>query len=523
MDDEDRPSIDALHPDTPLLGRGTGASGQFREPFKAWHIATTPRAVSAVTCIAIFLWVLSGMIVMVPGARLAEDILCRRYYGRKDDDPIDEELCKADEIQSSMAWLFGLTMALGGIVGLVAVLPYGVLADRARKPVYLLAAAGQFANIAWTLLILRFWRTFPIEMILLAPALELLGGGLTMAIVLLYAIISDVNAPENRAITYFFSSLAANAAVFVGPPLASKLIEVWSPWVPMSLSLVATAAAGGIILIIPETTNNSKRPSEADDSNLHGGKEQGLIGAIKSKISRVFYNSDLRSVLKKRSVILLLLTFMFAAPLPMGMGPMFLQYYSKRFKTSIEDGGYMLAIRGGLTIVVVGVLLPALSKYMSSSSCIRLPSFRRDLVLAQASAAFAGLGYLLLGGPDIAFLISGIIILTLSAGLGPLCRSLISNLVEPDKTSQLFTVVTIAEGVGSLPAGPFLAWAFSSGLRLGGLWYGLPFFILGGLGLLALVMLCLTDTDRSTVSLCPASGYDCAEENSGTDTHLHGR
>jgi MFS family permease len=135
---------------------------------------------------------------MVPAARLAEDIFCRRHCGRQDDDPIDEKLCKAEAIQSSMAWLFGLTMALGGVVGLIVVLPYGVLADRARKPVYLLAATGQFASVGWSLFVLRFWRALPIELILLGPFLELLGGGLTMAIVLLYAIISDVNAPENR-------------------------------------------------------------------------------------------------------------------------------------------------------------------------------------------------------------------------------------------------------------------------------------------------------------------------------------
>jgi hypothetical protein len=285
----------------------------------------------------------------------------------------------------------------------------------------------------------------------------------------------------------------------------------------MLLSLMVTAIAGGVILLVPETADSSKKPPENDGDWL-GGKTQGWRDALRSQVSQVFYNSDLRLVLQKRSVVLLLLAFMFAAPLPMGMGPIFLQYYSKRFGRSIEDGGYMLAIRGGITIAVVGALLPVLSKCMSSSAHIRLSSFRRDLVLAQASAALAGLGYILLGGPDIAFLMSGIIILTLSTGLGPLCRSLISNLVEPDKTSQLFTVVTIVEGVGSLPTGPFLAWTFSSGMRLGGFWSGLPFFFLGGFGLLALVMLCLVDADRSTVGLRPTSRDGCVQECSDTNT-----
>ncbi|KAI0534188.1 MFS general substrate transporter [Xylaria digitata] len=497
MDGEDRLSIDESRPDAPLLPSGdVSADDQFGEPLRPWHLAITHRAISAVACIAIFLWVLSGMIVVVPAARLAEDIFCRRHYGRVDIDPIDEELCKADEIQSSMAWIFGLSMALSTIVGLVVTIPYGILADRARKPVYLLAATGQLANVAWSLLVLRLWRTLPIELILLGPALELIGGGLTMVIVVLYAIISDATTPENRAITYFFSSLAANAAVFLGPPLASKMIEVWSPWVPMSLSLVATALAGGIVLMVPETAHSSKSPR--GDGNWFGAGDQGWRIAIASRLTRVFYNSDLRSVFKKRSVVLLLLVFMLTAPLPMGMGSMFLQYYSKRFGKSIEDAGYMLAIRGGLTIIVIGILLPVLSQCISSSSYIKLPAFRRDLVLAQTSAAFGGIGYLLLGGPDFVFLISGMVVLSLSTGIGPLGRSLISNLVEPSQTSQVFTIVSIVEGIGSLPAGPLLAWMFSSGMRLGGFWFGLPFFFLGGLGFLALLVLCFINPKPGT-------------------------
>lgn len=116
---------------------------------------------------------------MVPATRLAEDIFCRRHYGRVDRDPISEELCKADEIQSSVAWIFGLSMALGTIVGLLVAIPYGAWADLQRKPVYLLAATGQFANVAWSLLVLRYWRVLPIQLILLGPAFDLIGGGLT--------------------------------------------------------------------------------------------------------------------------------------------------------------------------------------------------------------------------------------------------------------------------------------------------------------------------------------------------------
>lgn len=77
-------------------------------------IAGTPRAISTMACVAIFPWVLSWFAI-VPAARLAEDIICCQHYGRVDSDPIDEALCKANEIQSLMARIFGLSLAFGTI------------------------------------------------------------------------------------------------------------------------------------------------------------------------------------------------------------------------------------------------------------------------------------------------------------------------------------------------------------------------------------------------------------------------
>ena len=258
------------------------------------------------------------------------------------------------------------------------------------------------------------------------------------------------------------------------------------------LSLASTILAGCIILLIPETAHSSKYPRRSSGSSVATSGQTWRV-EILSQLSSVFSDSNLRSSLKKRSVLLLLLGSFLAAPLQLGTGPIFIQYYSKRYSKTIEEAGYMLAIRGGLTIIVVGVLLPALSKYIGN----RIPNFQRDLVLAQASAAFAGIGYFLLGGPE-ETTISGLIILSLSTGLGPLGRSLISNLVEPTHTSQVFTIASIVEGIGSLPSGPFLAWLFSQSMRVGGFWVGLPFFFLACLGVLVLAVLCLVKPEPYT-------------------------
>lgn len=70
---------------------------------------------------------------------------------------------------------------------------------------------------------------------------------------------------------------------------------------------------------------------------------------------------------------------------------------------------------------------------------------------------------------------------TLGAGFAPSMRSLVTFLVESHHASQttdigrLYALISVAEGVGSLAAGPGMLWTFSVGIGLGRSWLGLPF------------------------------------------------
>ncbi|KAI1339718.1 MFS general substrate transporter [Xylariaceae sp. FL0016] len=496
MDEDHRFSIDEASPDAPLLGTEEDGSSNTRTTTMmkrsgSWCMAAKPTTISILACIALFLWVLSGTIVMVPVTSIAEDIFCKHYHG--DGAKAGGHDCKSEDVQSAMAYVIGFTMAISGLISLIVAFPFGVLADRSRKPVYFLAAVGQFVNLGWALTVLTWPDVIPIQLAVISPLFQLIGGGIMTAISIIFSIIADVQSSENRSIWYFFLSLAAQSAVFVGPSLGSKLMGVWSPWVPMYLSLVTTALAGLVMLPVPETASIEKQHG-ADHDVLDAIRGHGWLKAAKMRLSHHIKTVRSKSMFRKRPVILVLITFMLHEPLVLGTTSTFLQYYSKRFDRTIEEAGYMLSIRGGVTVVVMGVILPVLSKVLSSSaSRIHLPPFRRDLTLARSSAAFSFLGFLALAGPDVGFVIAGLVVLTLSSGLGPLCRSLLTNFAEPGETAQLFAIVSIIETIGQLPAGPFLAWSFSTGMRLRGLWIGLPFFLLAGISLLAMACLCLID------------------------------
>lgn len=67
-------------------------------------------------------------------------------------------------------------------------------------------------------------------------------------------------------------------------------------------------------------------------------------------------------------------------------------------------------------------------------------------------------------------------------------RSLLSQLVDASHRATLFTTVAMFECIGGVIAGPLLAISYQVGLRLGGMWIGLPFFLSG---LLCTCSLCI--------------------------------
>jgi hypothetical protein len=94
-----------------------------------------------------------------------------------------------------------------------------------------------------------------------------------------------------------------------------------------------------------------------------------------------------------------------------------------------------------------------------------------------------------------AFMIIGVVVYTLGTGFPPIIRSLVTFLVESNNTrnnsdiGRLYALISVMEGIGSLVAGPGMAYALRVGIILGPAWLGLPFALAGSL--FALVSLIL--------------------------------
>ncbi|KAI3330995.1 hypothetical protein F4824DRAFT_504402 [Ustulina deusta] len=102
MDEEEQPSINnEWHSNAPFLGGNASVDDQSKEPLK-------PLA----SC---------------------DHTPCNLGRGGPIRTPLTRSCAKPMRSSHRLAWIFGLSMSLGTVVGLVVVMPYGVLADQARS------------------------------------------------------------------------------------------------------------------------------------------------------------------------------------------------------------------------------------------------------------------------------------------------------------------------------------------------------------------------------------------------------
>ncbi|KAJ5140651.1 hypothetical protein N7448_004059 [Penicillium atrosanguineum] len=415
----------------------------------------------------------AGSILNVPLTQLIEDNICSRYAQQGTP---TERHCKTDDIQSELAYLNGNLSLVEAVVGLFVAFPFGVLADRVgRKPVMILSVIGASLALAWELAVIAFPKIVRVQAILAGPLFTVVGGGNTVLLANLYSIASDLVTQSDRASAFFLMAFSSLAGASLGPALSVKLMETFSPWVAAFASFFVNLIALIPLFFIPETLSILKPASTTANDNI--GSEESHPNTFKFCLSQSFQLLIVSfASLKSYSIILVLATFLTVAPEILGTSQFMAQYISKRFGLSLARTGYLLTLRGVIHMVVLLFILPLLSKLLLQ---YRNPAVK-DLILARASVAFAAVGALCMAAPQIGMVMVGLAVHSLGSGLTALCRSLATSYVAPQDTSKLNTAIGIVETTGSLLAGPALAWLFETGMRLGGMSLGLPYFGLAG-------------------------------------------
>lgn len=69
-----------------------------------------------------------------------------------------------------------------------------------RKPIILLSTAGSILSLVWELTVLGFESVMPVQLILVGPMFNVVGGGSTVLVANLYSMASDMVASTDRYI-----------------------------------------------------------------------------------------------------------------------------------------------------------------------------------------------------------------------------------------------------------------------------------------------------------------------------------
>ncbi|KAI1502946.1 major facilitator superfamily domain-containing protein [Biscogniauxia marginata] len=436
-------------------------------------------------CVIIFVATSATGFIAIPFTRLAEDVLCRRYYGaRGGGGPIDEGLCKEDWIQGRLAFVLAIQSALEAVAGLLAAFPWGLAADRiGRRPVFAVALGGMVLALFWMMLVLYLPDVLPIELVWLGSASPFVGGGQAVLVGVVLSMITDETNEDERAIAFMRLHAGSLCGNLMSPALSSLLMEKQGPWPPIWVAVALLITSAVSFLFLPETLRSkSKRVSSPSRTEPAG---------LKSRVSHTISTfRESLSILKSPSLILLLLTALGSMPITHSTLQFMAQFISKRYGIKLFQTGYVQSAYGVAQIVQALVILPFLSKLLLKSSIPAVfraaDEHHRDLSLSLYSYVILFFGILVLGfSPSLACFIFGLVLMALGSGFGSFARSLMSLYVDPEHRSRLFSLVGMVEVVGSVYAQPMLAGLFALGMKLGGGWIGLPYY-----GLSVLVAIC---------------------------------
>ncbi|KAM7192584.1 general substrate transporter [Naviculisporaceae sp. PSN 640] len=451
--------------------------------------ARKPTTIIWLLSAAMFVFTASGMMVMVPMFRLMEDAICHTYYKKSPGEKIEEAKCKVDEVQSELAWLGGIATMLGSVIGMIAALPYGVLADRiGRRKVFGLAYLGIFLSFAYGPLILWFDTAPTVWVLLFGSFFLLIGGGVPIATNSLNAMAVDISPNGDTSTGLLYLSAGGMAGGLVAPVIAGLLMTI-SPWLPILVVFSFAPIITLIMLLVPETLDIEKIQTNKTTSGPSTGS------AVMNHTREALHELKVAfTLLRDKNLVLTLINFAIHPALMAAYMGTLPQYVSKYFGWTFAQTSYTLSPAMGVLHVLIMVILPPLSRGLTSKTGrFRLSTFGKDLLLTKISVGFLMIGTLIegLAGSIVVFIV-GLGIMTLGAANGPLCRAVATSFVEQHHISRLYGLISMLETSGALIGGPVLAWCFNVGMEKGGLLRGLPWFyvvMLLGIALLALMFI----------------------------------
>lgn len=367
------------------------------------------------------------------------------------------------------------------------------MADRyGRRRAIRLTVPGFLLNSIITNSVLWFSNVLPLRAIWLASLSWIIGGGPSVALVVIWTMLADLTTDQQRARIFFRVGLASQIVSFLSRVTGSTLLTL-NPWIPLLLGCGMVTIGLGCALSLPETMSRTKAApmSRACSDEAHLScetpcKSESVFPMAPGKIARLIHPY---LFVLNRHVLLVLFSFA-TVQAALSSSSFLTQYISTRFGWTLAGANLLTALHTAITIPVFLFLIPFLMKRVLHF----LPLPRRDLQVGLFSVFALTLGSLGIGlSPSVILLIPSICVYAIGAGFTLATRSLITAMVKQDETARIYSAIEVVQMVGGILGSLCFTKVFSSGLRIGGVTTGLV-WILSSL-LYALVGLALMAVD----------------------------
>ncbi|GAP88571.1 putative major facilitator superfamily transporter [Rosellinia necatrix] len=449
--------------------------------------AQKPNSVLVILCLIVFVYSASSGFQNMSATRIFEDILCRQYYGqiRGTDEPIDEEMCKVDAIQSKLAYLFAIQASLNAGASVLAALPWGIAADKiGRRPVFAIGLFSMATTTLWLFIVGWFPQTLPPRLIWVSPILYLFGGGNPVVAATITSIAVDVVPESERSASFMRIHGSSMVGNLISPALASIMTASTGPWPPLFLSFLLAALPAFAIFLVPESLKHeqSDNAEEPDSGTFKAHLRHSLHELKKSA-----------TVFGSPSMVLVLLITMLQLSLVLSTYQFLSQFVSKRYHIPLADTGYVQSAYGVAFITVSFFIMPFVSSAILKP---RAPAFirfdndkERDLFLARSSYVASMIGTFILGlSGSLPGFVFGLTVLAFGVSGEGFLKSIATLYVTAEQRTRLFTILGLSAIASDLWVSPALAALFSLGMNLGDTWIGLPYFGISGLCVLMFIM-----------------------------------
>ncbi|KAK2594401.1 hypothetical protein QQS21_007907 [Conoideocrella luteorostrata] len=461
-------------------------------------------------------------IPIAPRMVIFEEIICRKYYDETLQSGTGLGDCKIEPVQSELSRINGWKETFDTIPGLALSIPYGTLANRiGRDKVLMLALIGCVLAEIWVAVVCLLSHTLPLRAVWLSGVFQLIGGGDATVISMCYTLIGDACAPEQRTTAFSQIHAATLLSELISIPLGSLLISV-SPWIPVigAPALMALATLVALLYIHNfASSHTNKHMLDSDDSSwslpsASSKKTWYQLGSTTWKLASA-------SGWITKDVMLMLVAF-FLCQIGRRCSSVLLQYSSVtldwEFATvrhpffptvkdylpvasglcslitdSFAQASYLIALRAGVNMFVIVVLIPCISRYLISKRGFRQSQTDKYITVISGLWLLVGSIFIFLSGSPLV-LILGQISFAFGLAFPVTARSFLTTMVDQRHLSLLYTSITAAEYGGVMIGGPLLAGAFQWGLNLGGFWVGMPFLVIAVLFAVCTISVSVADS-----------------------------